>query len=238
MYSESAKLYDLIYGSFKDYDKESADVARLLSQAHPNARTVLDVACGTGEHARILTQTHGLLVDGIDLEPGFIEIARQKLSSAEFIVADMADFQLDRRYDCILCLFSSIGYLRTLDKVTAALNCFRRHLAPGGVAIIEPWFAPGELEDGHKSRHVGEANGVRVERASRTEIEGRLSRLLFDYTIQDASGTRQTSETHELGLFTPAELMDCFESSGLRAEHDPQGLIGRGLYIARASARS
>jgi len=51
----------------------------------------------------------------------------------------MSDFHLPRRYDAVLCLFSSIGYLRTLDRVEAALACFQEHLAPGGVLIVEPW---------------------------------------------------------------------------------------------------
>ena len=39
--------------------------------------------------------------------------------------------------------------------------------------------------------------------------------------------------TDELGPFTTAETMRTFETVGLAVEHDPQGLIGRGLFIAR-----
>jgi hypothetical protein len=85
-------------------------------------------------------------------------------------------------------------------------------------------------------QHVGEAAGVRVTRGNRLEVEGRISRLHFDYEIVDASGTRHASEVHELGLFTIPEMFEAFHRAGLEATFDPQGLNDRGLYSARAAA--
>jgi hypothetical protein len=50
---ESAELYDAIY-QFKNYKIESERLRALIDEAVPAARTILDVACGTGEHARFL----------------------------------------------------------------------------------------------------------------------------------------------------------------------------------------
>jgi hypothetical protein len=147
----------------------------------------------------------------------------------------MSEFHLPERYDALLCLFSSIGYLRTLDRVTRALACFREHLAPGGVALVEPWLTPGVLDPAKRFTHTGEARGVSVSRHSRVEIEGTLSRLLFDYEIEDHGEARQFSEVHELGLFTTEEMMQAFREAGLGVEYDPAGLTGRGLFIARGA---
>jgi hypothetical protein len=145
----------------------------------------------------------------------------------------MRDFHLGRRYDAVLCLFSSIGYVRTVDGVTSAIACFREHVAPSGVIIVEPWFPPGVLDDGHVSSAVNEAGGIRVERRARTEVDGRTSRLHFDYDVVDHGRAYQATEVHELGLFTVDEMRGAFEINGLSVEHDPKGLIGRGLYVAR-----
>jgi SAM-dependent methyltransferase len=235
MFNESAEFYDLIYSTFKDYTGEAAQIVGLLRELNPEFRTVLDVACGTGEHARLLA-THGLAVDGLDLDPTFVRIAEQKHRAGRFFVADMSDFHVPHQYNAVLCLFSSIGYLRTLDRVRRALTCFREHLTAGGVVIVEPWFAPGMLDPTRVARHTGEANGIRVCRVSRTQIEGTISRLDFEYEITDTSGTRRAREVHELGLFTTAELLRTFQEAGLHADHDPRGLTDRGLYVARVAA--
>jgi SAM-dependent methyltransferase len=239
MFSETAELYDLIYGSFKDYDAETEKVTALLTSVRPGLQTVLDVACGTGEHARLLTERHGLRVDGIDLEPAFVRIAQSKNPNGRFVLADMCDFALGRRYDAVICLFSSIAYVLTLDRVSQAIGRFREHLAPGGVIVVEPWFAPGVMEDGRRSTDVGDAPDLHVERRARTEIDGRISRIHFDYDIVDHGRAYHATEVHELGLFTPDEMRSAFEMNGLAVDYDPHGLIGRGLYVARsASERS
>ena len=234
MFEESAELYDAIY-SFKDYAAEAVQIAELVRAAHPKARNVLDVACGTGEHARHLATSHGFNVDGLDLDARLLRVAREKHPSGNFFHADMSDFTLDTRYDIVLCLFSSIAYLVTFERTRKALKCFRRHLSQNGVLLVEPWFPPGKLEDGYVSRHTGMHRGMSVERVSRTEIDGRISRLCFDYSINEPGGLRQASEVHELGLFTGGEMAAAFEDAGLRAEFDAVGLTGRGLWIARSA---
>jgi SAM-dependent methyltransferase len=235
MFTASAEFYDLIYSTFKDYENEATQIASVLRHRNASCKTVLDVACGTGEHARLLAAA-GFVVDGLDIDAAFVRIARRKHSAGQIYEADMSDFNLSRLYDAVTCLFSSIGYLRTLDRVAGALACFRKHLAPGGVILVEPWFAPGVLEPARVARNTGEANGVRVTRVSRVEVDGRVSRLLFDYEVTDRTGTRHFSEVHELGLFTTPELLAAFGSAGLEVDYDPNGLTDRGLYVARVAA--
>lgn len=233
MFSASAEFYDLIYSTKKNYRAEAERIAALLRRLNPGCRTVLDVACGTGEHALHLSKL-GFAVDGLDLDPAFVAIARRKHPAGRFVQADMRDFHVPQRYDAVVCLFSSIGYLEVIESVVEALRCFREHLAPGGVVVVEPWFAPGVLDPGRISETTAEANGVRVTRRSTLELEGRISRLRFDYDIADASGTRHAIELHELGLFIPEEMLAAFREAQLDVTYDPQGLTDRGLYAATA----
>ena len=234
MFNASAEYYDVIYTAFKDYAAEVAQVTTLLRRLNSRCHALLDVGCGTGEHARRLAG-EGFAVDGLDIEPAFVRIASQKHPAGRFVVADMSDFHLPGRYDALLCLFSSIGYLCTLDRVTRALTCFREHLAPGGVALVEPWFPPGVFEANREITHSGDAQGVRVSRHARTEVTGTLSRLVFEYEIEDHGEIRRVSEVHELGLFTTGEMIQAFLEAGLDVQHDPEGLTGRGLFIARTA---
>jgi SAM-dependent methyltransferase len=233
MFTATAEYYDLLYATIKDYAREVPAIAAMLRRLNPGARTVLDVGCGTGEHARRLA-AEGFGVDGIDLDPVFIRIAADKHPAGTFTVADMSDFHLGRTYDAVLCLFSSIGYVRTLERLEATLRCFHEHLGAGGVILLEPWFPPGFMTDGFTARNEAQGDGVRITRSARTEIGGRISRLHFDYEISDARGVRHASEVHELGLFTVAEQLAAFERAGLQARFEPAGFGDRGLFVATA----
>lgn len=58
---------------------------------------------------------------------------------------------------------------------------------------------------------------MRVDRTSHTTVEGRLSKLVFDYRLEEATRVRIVQEVHELGLFTPPEMLASFQAAGLAA---------------------
>jgi len=55
VFSRSARIYDAIYASIRDYPREAAELDRLIQDQRPGARRLLDVACGTGAHLAHLT---------------------------------------------------------------------------------------------------------------------------------------------------------------------------------------
>jgi hypothetical protein len=60
----------------------------------------------------------------------------------------MVNLELGRQFDVVLCLFSSIGYVRTRARLKKTLFSFARHLQAGGVAIIEPWWSKSGYKPG------------------------------------------------------------------------------------------
>ena len=235
VFTASADLYDTIYSTIKDYAAEADRIAALLRREHPACRTVLDVGCGTGEHIRLLNE-RGFRADGLDLDPGLLRVAAAKNPSSRFHHADMCAFALAERYDAVLSLFSSIGYAATLEGVTRALTCVRAHLAAGGIAVVEPWLTPDAVQPGRETIQTFDAPPLHVVRTGRLEVAGRLSRLTFSYEVTGPSGTSRATELHELGLFTADEMLGAFAAAGLATSYDPNGLTGRGLYVARAAA--
>lgn len=87
-YAEAADVYDLLYRSQKDYASEAHQIAWVVRTRNPEAHTLLDVGCGTGAHARGLLD-QGFAVDGVDLEPAFVELAARRCPEGRFRVADM-----------------------------------------------------------------------------------------------------------------------------------------------------
>lgn len=232
-YSQAADLYDLLYGGEKDYVREAELVSQLVRARLPEAEKILDVGCGTGAHATALVDL-GFEIEGVDIEPDFVEIAAARCPKGDFVVADMRTMELGARYDAVVCLFSAIGYMTTESDLTAAILRMSAHLNPGGVLVVDPWFAPGEMDDGHVMALKAADDDRVVVRMSRTSIEGAVSRLDFEYLIGTADGIERRSEVHELGLFTQAQMEGAFVSAGLRVERIEKVLRTRGIYVGTA----
>lgn len=231
MFTESALFYDLLY-SFKDYLSEADAVTTEIRRSLPDARSVLDVGCGTAEHHRYMRQAFEM--DGLDISADFILRAVEKNPGGNYSVGDMADFQLDRVYDVILCLFSSIGYVKSFERMTDTFRCFRRHIPDHGIVLVEPWMTPDTWQNNKLFMLTYESDTIKLCRMNKSSSEGKLSILDFHYlyaTPED--GVRHFEERHELALFTIDEMTRAFEIAGFTVSYDPDGLTGRGLYSAR-----
>jgi SAM-dependent methyltransferase len=232
VFSRSARLYDPIYASIRDYPHEAAELDRLIQERRPGARTLLDVACGTGAHLEHVAGRYD--VAGLDLDPEMLEVARERLPQASFHQGDMADFDLGRSFDAVVCMFSSIGYVRTEERLRSALAAMARHLHPGGVLAVEPWLSPDVWQDRHVGGVFVDEPDLKIARMNAARRDGNVSVVDFHYLVATPAGVEHFTELHELGLFTVEQHLAAFRAAGLEAEHDPEGPMGRGLYVAAA----
>lgn len=228
MFVQSARLYDAIY-SFKDYAAEAVEVRDLIRRRNADARSLLDVACGTGLHMKHLGDEFE--VEGLDLDPELLEIARDRLPGVALHEGDMRDLDLGKKFDAVTCLFSAIGYVHGVDDLVRTLGRFSEHLRPGGVMVLEGWITP----DVWAPRHVGatfvDRPELKIARINIAETRGRVSVMDMHYLVGTVEGVESFVEPHELYMFTTEEYIGAMGSAGLTAEHDPDALMGRGVYI-------
>jgi len=235
MFSKSANYYDDIYASIdKDYSVETKKLQKFI-QKHKKSGgyKLLDVACGTGTHTNLLSQHYH--VEGIDLDSKMLSVARKKYPVIKFHNGNMLDFSLNHKFDVIICLFSSIGYVRTKPNLVKAIQNMAGHLLPGGVLLVEPWFSSEQWSVGHTHMTVVNRDDLKIARMSRSSRRGNVSIIEFQYLIGRPKGIEHIIETHKLGLFSNKDHIDAFESAGLKTTHDTKGLDGRGLYIGTKS---
>ncbi len=232
MFSQSADIYDAVY-SYKDYIAEAERVHALIEERTPGASTLLDVACGTGKHLEQLARWY--TVQGLDLNEDFVAIARDRLGDRAHIhLADMTSFDFARTFGAVTCLFSSIAYVGSEERLDAALAAMARHLEPGGTLVLEPWITPENWIVGRPYLITVDEPHRKIARASVAGREGDISTLQFDYLVATPGGTRHFTELHEAALFTDEQYRQAFERAGLSVELDEEGLIGRGLYVGQA----
>lgn len=229
MFTESAAFYDVLY-SFVDYGAAVREIRAKLDAQAPRASNLLDVGCGTGRHLELLRERYE--VEGLDINPTMLMVARERCPNVAFHEADMADFSLARRFDAITCLFSSIAYVRTEERMRSAIACMRRHLNPGGVLVVEPWFTPEAYWTGTITANHVDQGDLKIAWMYTSEREGPVSVLDIHYLVGRPTGVETFHERQELGLFSEQQHLDAFSDAGLEARHESDGPFGRGLYVA------
>jgi ubiquinone/menaquinone biosynthesis C-methylase UbiE len=231
MLSGSEQYYDDIYGTMgKDYSAEADKLHEFIQKyKRSDGNLLLDVACGTGTHAGLLREHYN--VEGTDFNADMLKVARKKHPGLRFTRADMRELDLGRQFDVLTCLFSAIGYMKTKTDLQKAIKSMSRHLRPGGVLLVEPWFTPEQWYLGHVSTILVDKLDTKIFRMSYSGIKGKVSLLDFHYLIGTPKGIKHLVEHHEFGLFSQAEYMTAFTKAGLDVIHDPEGVDGRGLYI-------
>jgi ubiquinone/menaquinone biosynthesis C-methylase UbiE len=231
VFSKTARYYDKLYAR-KDY---AGEVQRLISlldfQPDRDQKMLLDVACGTGLHIEHLVKHFH--VEGLDICSELLEIARERIPGVLFHLGDMANFVLGKQFDVVTCLFSSIGYVKTLDKLKDAVRSMTAHLKPQGILAIEPWFTP---ENWHPNTVHGmyiDEPELKIARISTSFVKDKVSVFDLHHLVGTLEKTEHIVEHHELGLFEVEEMIAVMDETGLTVNYDADGLTGRGLYIGR-----
>ena len=227
-YARSARVYDLLYTSgIKDFAADVAAVHGLIAERAPGARTLLDVACGTGLHLSCLRQWYD--VAGVDLSPEMLAAARSRLGDrVRLELGDMRSFDLGQTFDAVTCLFSSIGYMTTNVDLHHAIAQMAKHVAPGGVLVVDGWIRPDTWMDGFREPMREADDGTTtVVRLSRSTRDGRFTTIDMHHLVGDESSIEYFVEHHVM-MLTPTEAYRAaVESVGLTVEVIPDFMSGR-----------
>lgn len=168
---EAAKYYDTHVPPFDDVP--------FYTRLIPSSRArILELGCGTG---RVLMPLAGscAYIHGIDVSEAMVDICRQKMKAAGVSpdraradVADITDFDLERKFDLIIAPYRVLQNLDTDAEVDAMFDCVRRHLAGGAVCVLNAFRPKYEREaflawcrtDGEVLDYDAESDGVRITR--------------------------------------------------------------------------
>lgn len=232
MYKLSAEYYDLIYLAQKDYSKEADSLKHLISRyLNSGGKRLLDIACGTGLHLSHLMDD--FQVEGLDLSSEMLEAASCKLPGIPLYTGDMIDFSLPNMYDVIICMFGSIAYTGSRERLHQAFACMARHLAAGGVLLIEPWLSPDLFKPGSIHMQAVDQPDLKIIRMCTSLQRDSFAVLDMHHLVGTPQQTFHFIEHHELALFTLEDIFSAFTGLPLRVHYDPSAVTARGMFMAQ-----
>jgi ubiquinone/menaquinone biosynthesis C-methylase UbiE len=216
LYSQLAEYYDHIYW-WKDYGREVNFLVEIFEKYGVRVERILEVACGTGNHTKLLT-ARGYQVTGIDISEDVLRIARKKVRhGATFIRGDMRnlDAVVDGEYDAVICLFSAISYNVTISDLTKTIRGFYNHVREGGIVVFDTHFTKKSFMDGYRDESVFDDGKVIGARISVSKQEGNVGQISFTYLIKDGHKVIVLrNDVHRLGLFDPQDILRIMQETG------------------------
>lgn len=136
MYGKFAGLYDPLMKDV-DYDRWAEYIASFLPEG---SLRIADCACGTGEITIRLAKM-GYTLTGIDISEDMLRIAAEKARKSAlklpFICQNMAELQLHRPQDAIVCACDGVNYLDSLEQVGRFFSAAYAVLKPNGLLLFD-----------------------------------------------------------------------------------------------------
>lgn len=168
-FQEISKAYHLLTSK----ERLKKEVPQLVSWLG-EAQRIVDLGCGLGEHAAILTQHYPYNVHAIDADPGMVEEGRCQHPDLSFSVGDLSSPPL-KAWDAILCLGNSIACLNSETDWTELFMNWKKASASNGKCLIQLATPP---EEDHAQTIVRQDSSIKLTktltRTHRTSYELRV----------------------------------------------------------------
>jgi SAM-dependent methyltransferase len=131
-YEVLANFYDATQG---DRAEHAAYLRGLIEKHHPKAKTVLELACGTGSVLKQLRPRYE--VTGVDLSEDMLALAAEKVPGVRLVHGDMTETRLGETFDVVLCVYDSINHLLDFAEWEAVFDRAGEHLDDRGLFIFD-----------------------------------------------------------------------------------------------------
>ncbi len=106
--------------------------------ANRRVERALDIGCGNGRHAELLT-AHATEVVGVDVSGALLSVATDRVPSAAFVLGDASSLPIAESCIDLAVYVATLHHLPTRALRRRSLNELARVLSPDGVALVSAW---------------------------------------------------------------------------------------------------
>jgi SAM-dependent methyltransferase len=205
-----AQFYDMLYKD-KDYESESNYIISLIKKYNPEAKSILDLGCGTGRHAELFSNK-GFIVLGVDQSKHMLnEAMNRKNNNLDFIEGDIRFLKLDKKFDVVTALFHVLSYQNTNKDVENLFKTAYNHLNKDGLFIFDFWYGPTVITQRPEVRIKElENDNIKFIRVAKPIIDFSRNVVEVNYKIFVVDKNNKTflehKEIHPMRFFFDPEL--------------------------------
>lgn len=176
--------------------------------------SVLDMACGAGRHA-ITFATQGFKVTAVDISQRLISEAKKSAEQAgseiDFVLSDILDFEINKRFDLVVNLFTSIGYFENDEENYTVFKKAYKLLNQGGCFVLD-YFNKDFLLKNLIPTTVFSEDGMRI--TQNRSIEG--TRIVKKISIENNGASEEFYES--VRLYSYEEILTFLNNAGFTTE--------------------
>ncbi|GIU70244.1 MAG: methyltransferase [Candidatus Woesearchaeota archaeon] len=218
-----SKYYDLLYKD-KGYSEESEYIINLIEKFKSNSKSILDLGCGTGRHAELISD-NGYIVYGVDASEEMLKVADQrrkgKESNLKFIHSRIQDLRIDEKFDVVTALFHVLSYQSSNEDLLKSFEIVKKHLTKDGIFIFDFWYGTAVLTEMPEIRVKRlEDESVRIIRIAEPFIHYDKNTVDVNYTLliidKRTNETTELHEQHKMRYFFDPELELICEMFGFK----------------------
>jgi ubiquinone/menaquinone biosynthesis C-methylase UbiE len=228
-----ASYYDELYVKPRQYKAEAAKAMALIKTYKlSEGNELLDLACGTGGHIPYWRKHYH--ITGLDISSQMLARAMQKYPDIKFCHGDMAVFNIHQEFDALVCLYGSIGFVRTFKNLNRALVTFNKHMKPGAILCLTPWSTQEEFKP---SIHVDAVKHPQVRIARMENVKLKAPGIIvidFHHLVGRDGVVTYHTQSMEIGLFSRQQYLDAIRRAELELMEYYQGPdVPMGVFVVR-----
>lgn len=234
-----AKYYNLLYKD-KNYIQEVKYINSLIKKHCPSSKSILELGCGTGRHAKLL-QEESYEVFGVDASRYMINQA--KCLYIPSAVGDVRYYRHKHTFDTVLSLFHVASYQVSEEDILLYFKTATTHLNPKqrSLFIFDFWYKPAVLHLLPEQRtKTVEDDSTKIIRSCIPNHLPEKNIVEITYNIEYLNKEKNVSknfcEKHIMRYFSLEEIKKYAKATDIEIIVEQEWLTGKKLVVDTWSA--
>lgn len=220
-YSILADIYDIVMSDV-DYETWADYLDEIILMHQPTARSILELACGTGTIALSLEEFDCYEITATDGSSDMIRIAQKKAaevnSEIDFFAMNFLNLTINKKFDVVYMVFDSINYLHTEAEILKLHQEVKKILNPGGIFVYD-FTTPRNSRNAirflnNESKTID--NQFRYHRESSFNAKKRIHKNVFHIERLDQDSgevIEKFEEQHQQKIYTMSEMEEIIKKT-------------------------